>query len=389
MLGKKLQKKILIVANNLFVGGITSYLVHFTNYLCESGHSVSVLYFNADDECLEQFKQGIRFIKKKKISKLNVLIRVMCSKHGFRFVQAALGKKSLVMTQIYSYYAAKMSPLCDEMFDVAVSSEEFFCNYYLTRMVRVKRKIGWIHPDYHSIDPMEEFEKTTFRDLDHVAVVSETNRDVLVKEFPEYSDKFVVIENILDSEEILHKSEESIDDVEPYYDGVKLVTVCRIDNSSKRLQRVISTSNYLKEKNVKFHWYIVGGGKDFSVLNEMIQANGVSDCVFMLGSKKNPYPYMKYADFFVLVSRYEGKPITVEEAKILHCPVIVTNYRAAHEQVPIEYGVVIDNDDVSVPEQIYQAICSDLVSTLKNNLSNYKYDADSIYKIIDKIIIGG
>ena len=72
----------------------------------------------------------------------------------------------------------------------------------------------------------------------------------------------------------------------------------------------------------------------------------------MLGRKLNPYPYIKNADCFVLTSQYEGKPIVIEEAKILHTPIVVTEYTSAHNQIPETMGAVVENCDGILEEKI-------------------------------------
>ena len=49
--------------------------------------------------------------------------------------------------------------------------------------------------------------------------------------------------------------------------------------------------------------------------------------------RQNPYPYMKACDIYLQPSRHEGKPIAVEEAKILQKPIVVTDYFSAREQM--------------------------------------------------------
>jgi glycosyltransferase involved in cell wall biosynthesis len=59
----------------------------------------------------------------------------------------------------------------------------------------------------------------------------------------------------------------------------------------------------------------------------------MQDRVSFLGIRQNPYPYMKACDIYLQPSRHEGKPIAVEEAKILQKPIVVTDYSSAREQM--------------------------------------------------------
>ena len=73
------------------------------------------------------------------------------------------------------------------------------------------------------------------------------------------------------------------------------------------------------------------------MLRDLIKENQLEDSFILYGKKINPYPYMKACDLYVQPSRYEGKAVTVSEAKILGKPILLTNYDTAHSQ--LEHGV--------------------------------------------------
>ena len=55
--------------------------------------------------------------------------------------------------------------------------------------------------------------------------------------------------------------------------------------------------------------------------------------LILLGNTTNPYTYMRDCDIYAQPSRHEGKPIAVEEAKILYKPILATEYLSAREQL--------------------------------------------------------
>ena len=77
-------------------------------------------------------------------------------------------------------------------------------------------------------------------------------------------------------------------------------------------------------------------------LEKMIQKEDVSDCFELIGAKENPYPYMKNADVVVQTSRFEGKSVVLDEAKILGCPIVVTNYPTVHDQISCDEGIITE-----------------------------------------------
>ena len=58
----------------------------------------------------------------------------------------------------------------------------------------------------------------------------------------------------------------------------------------------------LKDNNISFKWYLVGDGSlSEKIINESKEL-GVQDRVILLGTKLNPYPYLKQADLYVQTS---------------------------------------------------------------------------------------
>jgi glycosyltransferase involved in cell wall biosynthesis len=60
---------------------------------------------------------------------------------------------------------------------------------------------------------------------------------------------------------------------------------------------------------------------------------GVLDHVFFLGTKTNPYAYMRDCDVYVQPSRHEGFCITLAEALCFDNPIVSTDFTGAKEQL--------------------------------------------------------
>ena len=65
------------------------------------------------------------------------------------------------------------------------------------------------------------------------------------------------------------------------------------------------------------------------------QANDreVDKFITFLGLKENPYPYIKKCDLLVQSSRWEGKSVVLDEAKILGKPILATRYSTIEDQL--------------------------------------------------------
>jgi glycosyltransferase involved in cell wall biosynthesis len=88
----------------------------------------------------------------------------------------------------------------------------------------------------------------------------------------------------------------------------------------------IEAARQLKSAGVDFQWLVVGDGPERASLQAQIDSLGLGDCFALLGSRENPYGYMKACDILVQSSRVEGRSIVLDEAKILEKPIVATNY---------------------------------------------------------------
>ena len=70
----------------------------------------------------------------------------------------------------------------------------------------------------------------------------------------------------------------------------------------------------------------------------------LSDVVHSVGYQENPYIYMNQCDCLVLLSSYEGTPVTIYEALVLGKGIIARNVGGVAEQLNNgEYGILLDN----------------------------------------------
>ena len=109
----------------------------------------------------------------------------------------------------------------------------------------------------------------------------------------------------------------------------------------------------------------------------------VGDCVIYLGEKDNPYCYIRNSELLVNTSLSEACPYVINEAKILHKPVVCTDFGSAEEF--IENGV---NGYISPIESIHEPIISliknqELYDKMVSNISDFVYDNK---RIINQIV---
>lgn len=147
---------------------------------------------------------------------------------------------------------------------------------------------------------------------DKIITQSDDMQHDLVKNFGVKKKKIVKINNPVDVGFINEKLKES---ARPQEFSSQYKNVVAIGNLSSRkgFDNLLKVFTRLKDQNVFLH--ILGDGKDKDILIKMKEMLGL-DHVFFHGKKSNPYQYLKYADLFILSSRYEGFPNVLLEAGI-------------------------------------------------------------------------
>lgn len=139
---------------------------------------------------------------------------------------------------------------------------------------------------------------------------SDDMKNDLIDNFKVKSDKLIKINNPVDFYFIEGKLENAIKP-ETYKDGYKNVVAIGNLSSRKGFDNLLKVFNNLKDKNILLH--ILGDGRDKELLHQLKQDLGLENVIFH-GVQKNPYPFLKFADLFVLSSRYEGFPNVLLEA---------------------------------------------------------------------------
>ncbi|MGC8120894.1 glycosyltransferase [Marinobacter sp. VGCF2001] len=84
---------------------------------------------------------------------------------------------------------------------------------------------------------------------------------------------------------------------------------------------------------IKHKLVIVGEGHLRSQLEDKANELGIGDRVVFAGKRKNPYPWMKHADLFVLASEYEGLGIVLTEALACGTPIMAVDSRGGVRDV--------------------------------------------------------
>ena len=98
---------------------------------------------------------------------------------------------------------------------------------------------------------------------------------------------------------------------------------------------------------------------------------------------------MCICDIYAQPSRYEGKSVAIDEAKILCKPILVTNFSTVYDQIEDNVtGVIIEMNPIKISEALNKLICNeDKIINLSNNLyldeQGNENEIDKLYEIIN------
>ena len=157
--------------------------------------------------------------------------------------------------------------------------------------------------------------------------------------YPQLEGKTTAIPNFIPYDRIRARGEEASDIiVEPGL--MNLITVGRME-AEKRYDLVLQAARELKERGVRFHWYLVGDGPMLEEMRALSRSLEVDREVTFTGRLDNPCPLMKRCSALVLLSDYEGTPVTIDEAKVLGVPVLARDVGGIREQLEGGYGRIV------------------------------------------------
>lgn len=372
--------RILFVGQNLNSGGIQRSLVNLLNRLSES-YEIDLVIFAGGD--FEKFlNKNIKIIKGNKI--LNLMSTPFKNIINNRKIFDILIRSFLMILvrilgseRLYSMVFKKIK--LDKNYDMAVSYFNDVPNNYFNRGTNqfvinnvVAKKIAWIHTDpilaKFDIDSC----KNTYRNFDEIVCVSNACKKNFISMIPEFKKKVKVVYNFFDIEEIKFMASENVN-YKWDKSKINIVTVARIDNKSKRIDKIVEIVKLLrKEKIDKFKWVVIGDGPDYNEITKKCEEYGLNNFIELIGNKSNPYPYIKNSDLFVLTSDYEGFPMVVSEALILGIPILTTDYAAVDEQVENNLNAIVVNKNL---DNIYTKVKEVIIENDKLNLlKSYIYE---------------
>lgn len=273
-------------------------------------------------------------------------------------------KKALQTLPLESY-------ICD-FSSVLIKQAYYFSQY---------KKIYWIHGPKSNMDEME-LRKFGLRlwAYDLILAVSEHLRKEMQSLLPNLKDKVVKLYNPFDIERIRESANDESDLSEQdkkLLEGQYILAVGRFA-AEKDFITLIKAFKIMRELGFDKKLYIVGDGPRRAEIEEEITRENLWDGIVLLGSRKNPYVWMKNAQLFVHSAFLEGFGLVLVEAMALARAVVTTDSPVGPREVLEngKYGVLVPVKD---PQQMADAV----LKLFRDPKLKQKYEALSLSRAKD------
>lgn len=255
-------------------------------------------------------------------------------------------------------FYSKAVPKLSVKYDCAISFSGGETYWYLVDNADTKRLITFFHSDFSNIDIDTAYHLHYLQKADYIDTVSESCAKSLRKIFPSLKDRVHVVYNPTCVELIQSMSKETVSDgFSKDADVLKIVSIGRLEKQ-KGFDIAAEAAAIARRKfHLKFEWIVIGDGSEKQSIEKIVEREQISDVFRLIGKKINPYPYLKQADIFLQPSRYEGKSVAIDEARVFDLPVLATNYSSVKDTVNDEVdGLIVPLNPNGVAEGILRLI---------------------------------
>lgn len=377
--------KILVSANDMEIGGIQKSLIVFVEYLVSLGHDIDLVLWQKGGVLRNKIPTSVNIIE---IEPSTTWKNIGKEKNVFKKIYLFISYLKFKFYALIIKKAWLFFPKIRKKYDVAVCySQNGFPRFYIIDNVAADMKYLWYHHgSYDSFGAAHELDKKYYSEFNQVVTVSDSNKEMLQKYFSAITDKIVVIPNIINIDEVIRLAEDDVQDFRRTEGYFNLVTVARF-SKEKGIDLSIDIAIVLRERGLKFKWYFIGDGSSFLQIKEKIKKQNLEDFCILLGSKENPYPYMKHADLYIQTSYVESQSITVYEALVLKKIIVATNLPALNEALQKgKLGVLCTPATSSFVEAIL-LLLNDSIGRQKivTAVENYTVQNERAYKQITEL----
>jgi len=393
-------KKIVFVLPHMLCGGVEKSLLSLINEMPKEDYKITILFVKAEGEFIDlipnhviyeelpisdELKNDLMLGGIKKSIKYHLKTRnwIKMLKVIFNVI-----RKNPLATLTYNFDNLES---VKETYDIAVCYHVHmpFIVRYVSEKIDAKTKLSWVHNDFENSGYKIQNIAKYMDGYNHCFCVS----DQLLKEFtsllPSFRDKTSIAYNIISKKYIMDLSKEIIEHEYKDDKNINILTIGRLDYQ-KGYDMAIKVCKNIIDKGYKIRWFVLGSGEEEEKILDLIKQYNLQENFILLGTRKNPYPYIRECDIYVQTSRHEGYGIAVAEARVLCKAIVCTDFTGARDQlINRKTGSIVRFEENEIANAIIELINNNEKKAFyENNLlierCNSKDDINEIIMNIDR-----
>lgn len=338
--------KILHVINNLGSGGAEKLIVQICNSLAQEHEVGLFLMNNHSDFFLPQLDKKVKLYK---------------ANGGSRF--------SLKTFQELRKTAKNYEVIHGHLFPVL---------YYVSFLISLLPKKKWVFTEHNitnnrrSKKYLQRFEKWIYSRFDRVTAISSGVQSEL-ENWLNHEKEIDLLYNFINIEEINNASTAQRSEFGFTNEDVLFIMVGSFANSQKRQQDLIDSMSYLPEQ---FKLLLIGEGPRLEEFRSKAEFLGLKDRVCFLGRRSDVYSILKFCDYGVLASEWEGFGLVALEYMACGIPSIASNVNGLNEVVTDKRCLFEKGNSKELAERIlfledYEAAKSEVLKKQFETVAGY------------------
>ena len=328
-----MPKRVLFIVSNMETGGVSKAMTSLLAVLDRSRVTPELLIVSPHGTLMPLIPEDVRIHTDRRMAALTAgvsglwpLVRLgrpdlavmSAMRMGLMRVSRCAGARLL----------ARLMPRLKGQWDAVVDFNGQHQLYYMVRKIKAEHRATFFHNDYRRWRYYENADRRFFGRVDAIFTVSDVCVEALREVFPEYTDHIAKVENISAPDIIAQMSDQA--QKMPALHGTVLMTLGHICHR-KGADLIIDAARCLHTSGVDFTWLMVGAPQEQEYVAQM-SAPPLDAHFRLIGVTANPYPYLRRADIVVHPSRFEGKSIALDEARLMGKAVVVTDFSTVGDQ---------------------------------------------------------
>lgn len=370
------MKKIIIVNNNLRVGGVQKSLYNLL-WAIKDRYDVTLYLF--DDTGSYELPENVRVLRCDGPFRYFGRSHAQCKpwqrcKRGFLTLICRLfSRPTAVRLMLLGQKRVKGEYDCA----IAYLQNGNIHNLYggvqdfVIHRIDAKKKVALLHCDYARSGANEPRNNRLIAKFDQVAACSDGCRQSFETTLPQIAARCMTVRNCHKFEEIRALARK--EPIEYPQNRRNVLMVTRLAHE-KGIERAIAAVAYAKKVHPNICLHIVGTGAMQEQMHALVQELGLQEHIVFYGEQTNPYRFMPQAELLMMTSFYEAAPMVIEEAACVGIPTLTTQTTSSREMIGL-YGYICENTQEAINASLCEILSDrDGLEKMKQSLRQRKMD---------------